>query len=122
MAEPCSVLVRSRRSEFLASAVARRALCDTRAGARVNTPDPPEYREYGRFCLRAAFAQRTIRVQARSTDSANIPCSLALLGMQRPICRLSHGAARCSRWTPRISELPTPPAYLEQVADRMSIG
>src|SRR6516164_1469763 len=122
MAELCSVLVRSRRSEFLPSAVARRALFDIRSGAKVHNPDPPEYREYGRFCLRAAFAQRTIRVRARSTDSANIPCSLALLGMQRPICRLSHGAARCSRLAPRISELPTPRAYLEQLADRRSSG
>src|SRR6516162_5050547 len=122
MAELCSALVLSRRSEFLPSAVARRALCDTRSGARVHSPDPPEYRECVRFCLRAASAQRTTRVQARLTDSANIPCSLALLGTQRPICRLSHGAARCSRLAPRISELPTPRAYLEQLADRRSSG
>src|SRR6516164_4272610 len=122
MAELCSGLALCRRSEFLASAVARRALCDTRAGASVNTPDPPERREYGRFCLRAAFAQRTIRVQARLIDPANIPCSLALLGTWRPICRLLRGAARCSRWTPRISELPTPPVYLGQLADRTSSG
>src|SRR5262249_25676046 len=122
MAELCSVLVRSRRSEFLPSTGARRALCDTPSGAKVHSPDPPEYRECGRFCLRAAFAQRTILVQARLTDSANIPFSLALPGARRPICRLCHGAARCSQWALRISELPTPRAYLEQLADRRSSG
>src|SRR6266550_4686911 len=122
MAGPWSVLVQSRRSEFLPLGEARRAWCGTRSIAKVHIRDRPECREYGRFCLQAAFALRTILVQALTKDSANIPCSLALLGTQRPICTSSHWAARCSRYAPRISARPTPPAYRERPADRTSIG